>query len=513
MDIDMRNFGGWPLILLLVIPSLGAASGDVRLVNAVKQQDTQAVQQLLTDGVDVDGPQPDGATALHWTAHWNDLDTAGLLLRAGANVNAANNKGVTPLALACENGTLAMVEKLLNGGADANAAQANGETALMTAARSGNVDVVRALLAHGGNVNATTNELGQTALMWAIAERNRDVARTLIESGANVRAQSKSGFTALMFAARLGDIEPARILLAAGADVNQTAAEGETYTAQALPLAVASGQLPMALFLLDNDAGPNGTAGGMAALHYAVSASKALGGQKPIDSLAGSQRLELVQALLQYGADPNARRTAIGPLGYGQDPKNGAFDAFTTGVGTRKLATPLFMASDNERANVELVRTLVHAGADPSLTTDDGTTPLMVAAGIGIGTTPPNDEERSRMLALIKFLVEEAGVDVNAGNEAGFTALHGAAYTGSNAIVQYLVEHGARLDAQDFRERTPYRIAQGHQAVTDFHEWPETAELLASLGANTSLGQDGHQEFREGGRARDSREVKGQQEP
>ena len=114
------------------------------------------------------------------------------------------------------------------------------------------------------------------------------------------------------------------------------------------------------------------------------------------------------------------------------------------------------------------------------------------------------------MLALIKFLVEEAGVDVNASNEAGFTALHGAAYTGSDAIVQYLVEHGARIDAQDFRERTPYRIAQGHQAVTDFHEWPETAELLASLGANTSLGQDGHQEFREGGRAR---EVKGQQEP
>jgi ankyrin repeat protein len=222
----------------------------------------------------------------------------------------------------------------------------------------------------------------------------------------------------------------------------------------------------------------------------------------PVDFISRKQRLELVEALLDYGADPNARRSAIGPLGYGQDPKKGVFDEFAMGVGTRRLATPLFMASDNERADPAIVRALVKAGADPTLTTDDKTTPLMVAAGLGVGTTPPRAEERARMLEVVAFLVEKAGVDVNVTNDAGFTALHGAAYTGSDAIVRYLVERGAKIDAQDFQHRTPYRIAQGHKAVTDFHEWPQTAELLAKLGANTSLGVDAHTAERERSEAR-----------
>src|SRR5438552_16191992 len=175
--------------LLSVVPLFGAAS-DARLADAAKKMDRAGVRALLRRRVDVNAPQIDGTTALHWATDRDDLETAELLVRAGANVKAANRYGVTPLSLACTNGTAAMVERLLKAGADPNTPLPGGETALMTAASAGNPDVVKLLLAHGANPNARETTRGQTALMWAAAENNPAVVRVLIEAGADVDARS-----------------------------------------------------------------------------------------------------------------------------------------------------------------------------------------------------------------------------------------------------------------------------------------------------------------------------------
>src|ERR1051326_5637778 len=128
---------------------LAADSDGVRLVDAVKNRDAAAARALVRGHADVNARRADGATALAWAAHWDDLELAALLVSAGANVNAANALGVTPLSLACVNGSERMVGLLLKAGADPNLARSSGETPLMTAARTGSVNVVEQLLAHG----------------------------------------------------------------------------------------------------------------------------------------------------------------------------------------------------------------------------------------------------------------------------------------------------------------------------------------------------------------------------
>ena len=176
MRVNVRGASAvWaPFLLLVAVPAAGA--DDLRLAEAVKNRDGQAVRRLLEQQVDVNAPQPDGATALHWAVHWDDPATVELLIRAGAEVNAANDYGVTPLSLACTNGNAAIVDMLLKTGADPGAASpVTGETALMTAARTGIVEVVQALLDHRADVNASEVRHGQTALMWAAAEGHTEV--------------------------------------------------------------------------------------------------------------------------------------------------------------------------------------------------------------------------------------------------------------------------------------------------------------------------------------------------
>ena len=173
----------------------GAALADRRLADAAQRREIEAVRALLDDGADVDAPQADGATALAWAVHWDDLATAGLLLAAGADANAANDLGVTPLMLASQNGSVPMVELLVRAGADPNAARPAGGTALMMAARSGDATVLRRLIAAGADVDAATRS-GHTALMWAVAERHRRAVALLAEVGGRRAGAHRGAYAA-----------------------------------------------------------------------------------------------------------------------------------------------------------------------------------------------------------------------------------------------------------------------------------------------------------------------------
>ena len=527
MGVSFRVLSTWWMASLLSAVTLAAAGNDLRLVEAAQKGDRETVQSLVKQHADVNAAQPDGATALAWASQRDDLEMADLLIRAGAKVNAANDYGVTPLSLACTNGSSAMVEQLLKSGANPNAAQWDGETVLMTCVRPGNADAVKALLAHGANVNAQTRR-GQTALMWAAAEKHPEVAKLLIEHGADVNTKShtvsgiapamhityglhdhvtgkfdrvepgevhedpsipKGGFTALMFAAQRGDLDSARALLAAGAKLNDIAPE----YGNALVVASANSQEEMALFLLDKGADPNVADGfGYTSLHYALWKGIAAISMNR-HGLATDYRWMwpnlpgLVKALLAYGANPNARVTKGFP--------NFDYPAFARSVGhslpqfNQIGITPFLLAAASGDAS--LMRLLVANGADPLMATEDGTTPLMAAAGIGRIDDRTEEEEKGALEAV--QLAVELGANVNAANRQGRTALQGAAFMGSNAIIQFLVDKGANIDGKDkygqsalsIAEGDPTRLADSTDKRFQEHGGPHksTSDLLLKLGA------------------------------
>ena len=466
-------------VVLLALASVGNAASDARLVQAARDRDAASVRALLAEGADVNATQPDGTTALHWAAHWDDLDTADLLIRRDANVNAMNELGATPLWVSCVHGGAPMIERLLQAGADVNAALPSGETPLMTAARTGIVEAVRALLNHGADVDAIEFSRGQTALMWAVAQRHTDVAGLLIQHGADVRARSsirrvivntgtaggdaefegsmvvpedRGGYTALLFAARHGDVASARLLLDAGADANDTAPTGTS----ALVVAAHGGHAALATFLLEQGADPNAADAGYTALHAAV--------------LRGDD--ELLQALLAHGADPNtrlARATPFRRLG-----RDWAMD--WTWVG----ATPFWMAA--MFADAAMMQALAAGGAAPGLTMEDGTTPVM--APLAMRDRRPGSDPAAMESSTLQAVGAgvDLGIDVNATDAAGNTALHYAAWRGLDAVVELLVGRGAKLDVKNADGRTPLAMTaaplrRGNQ------DRQSTAELLRRLGA------------------------------
>jgi ankyrin repeat protein len=466
--------------LTLCAPTLAAEAP--RMADAAAKQDKATLRALLQSKAEVNAPQPDGSTALHWAVHWDDSEAMDLLLRAGANVNAKNDYSATPLTLACTNGNAAIIEKLLNAGANPNMAAPSGETPLMRCARTGNPEAVKSLLMRKADVGARDSEEGQTALMWAIAQKHPAVTQVLIQAGADIRARSKGGFTPLLFAARVGDVESAKLLLAAGANVDETAPNGMT----PLVLASASGQENLGILLLDKGADPNARDNlGATALHYAVmkgiTALNEVRFANYVEHLFRPSLQGLVKALLAHKANPNVRIEKQVPLG-------GSRSQHVIG------ATPFLLAAASPDPAV--MRMLVSAGADTKVTTKDGLTALMLAAGVVRGQDFTDEDKRIAVDAV--RIAVDAGADVNATDEDGLTAMHGAAANGANGVVEYLAQKGAKLDVRDRYQQTPLSIASGERLPwipngDEFGEiiQPSTRDLLLKLGA-TPLNTPGY---------------------
>ena len=416
------------------------AATDSNLLDAVKRGDVGAVRTLLRTKSDANIADPDGTSALHWAVRRDDVAAAEALLAAGADARVANRYGVTPLALACTNGSTAMIERLVAAGADVNGAQPGGETALMTAARAGSAGAVRVLLAHGADVRAREAARGQTALMWAAAENNTDVVKLLVEAGAAVRERSRAGaFSPLLFAVRGGHVATSLALLDAGAPVDDALPDGTS----ALVLAVINAHYELAAALLDRGADPNAAAQGWTALHQiAWSRRHNAGFNLPGPAQTGAlDSLDLVRRLVARGANVNARMT--------KEPKDGNRNMLN-----RIGATPFLMAAKSD--DVALMRVLLEVGANPALTTNLGTTALMAAAGVGIWAPGENPGTHEEALAAVKLALEAGGGDVNAVDQEGETALHGAVYRGgAMPVIQFLARprRGARRRQQDVAGR------------------------------------------------------------
>jgi uncharacterized protein len=471
--------------LLLLLPLLAShASADRTpspLADAVEKQDHPRIQRLLNQRANVNTPQPDGMTALHWAAHYDDLATARQLIAAHANANAANRYGVKPLSLACETGSVEMVELLLRAGADPNTTLPGGETALMTAARTGRAGPVRALLARKADVNAK-ERAGQTAIMWAASEGHADVLKLLIDAGAEFRTPLPSGFTPLFFAAREGRREVVQALLKAGANVNDvmqpqpSGGKNPRKGTSPLIMAVENGHFELAVDLLKGGADPNDQRSGYTALHAITWVRKTNSGDDPDGDPppTGSgtmTSLQFVRELAARGANVNARLER-GASGGGRLNEKGA--------------TPFLFASHT--ADLPLMRLLVELGADPKTPNADNCPPLLAAAGIG--TIAPGEEAgtEEEVIEAVKYLLQ-LGADVNAVDNNGETAMHGAAYKNLPRVAALLAERGADIKVWNRPNRygwTPLLIAEGHR-FGNFKVAPETIaeikRLMASSGA------------------------------
>jgi len=495
----MRRVRGLWLAAMLCVAGPGAAGNDAPLADAVQHRDTAAVQSLLKARADVNAPQSDGATALHWAAYLEDADTTALLVRAGAKVDAPNHYGVTPLALAAGNGNAAVIDQLVKGGANPNGAVRAGETPLMLAARTGRSDAVKALLNAGATVDAKETWNGQTALMWAAAAGHGPVVQALIDRGANVHARSNSGATALLFAVRRGDMPSVRALLAAGADVKAARPDGAT----PLLVAVINGHEDLVDVLLDKGADPNVEGGsteltvqGVRARPMELKYRKLTNNERDSEGVARGNifgrplhaavhvanwhisdqfiavkldRVRVINSLLAHGADVNGRISMEEPRWSGARYR-------------RHLAGATAFLLAAKAADVEVMRVLLAHGADPGIGTEERITPLMAAAGIAWASNQDRASE-SQVLEAVRLLVEEQGANVNAVSDLGETAMHAAAYRGANSVVQYLFDKGAALDVVAKDGRTPLIVADGVEYGNSFAAQPQTAVLLRKLGA------------------------------
>jgi ankyrin repeat protein len=495
------------VIASLLAVAQPAAASDI--AEAARRQDTAEVRRLLAAKADVNAPLGDGMTALHWAAYNDDAALVTLLLAAGANAEAVTrNAALTPLLVAATHGHAGVVEVLLKAGANAEARSSDQATALMLAAAAGDTASIESLLRHGAAANAADGARGQTPLMFAAAAGRASAIQQLLRGGADpgrlstvvklagsdlparraqptngvsdailtarqqrrVRPAAMGGLSALHFAARNGHLDAVRALAEGGANVDQASGSDQ---ATPMVIAISSGHFDVARYLLDHGANPNlVTDAGLAALYAVIEA------QYPPTSWSPTRRTEqertthlaLMRALLERGADPNARLTR--KLWFRPSDHD---DAWIGTAGT----TPFWRAAFAN--DVPAMRLLLEHGADPNIASVEGSTPLMVAAGLGwlpmIRAVP-----ESRLAAVELCL--ELGNDLNAADVFKYTALHGAAYRGDNDLVAALIAKGARVDVKTVFGSSVTDMANGFVAYSSLPRVHHaTVELLVSRGA------------------------------
>jgi len=456
---------GFGFAAFMAVTGVTAAGSDSPLADAVMKNDQQALQMLLEQGASVNAPQIDGMTALHWAVYHDESEITKRLIAAGANVRTENRYGVTPLSIACRNGNTEIVEMLLGADADPNASSRGGETVLMTAARTGRLGPVKALLARGADVNAREGRQ-QTAIMWAAADGHVEVVDALVAAGADFRTPLTSGFTPIFFAVREGRTDLVLRLLKAGVDVNdvmqpkKSSNGGPKAGTSPLILAVENGHFQLADLLLNADADPNDNRCGFTALHAITWVRKPIRGDGDPSPLGSGKldSLDLVRSLVAHGASVNSRHT--------KKHNGSGFD--------RTDATPFVLAA--ETADISLMRLFLELGADPSLSNKDISTPLLAACGVGVlgnGDDSAGTEEES--IQAVSMLLE-LGADINAVDDNGNSAMHGAAYNSWTRLVEYLADHGADVKVWNQKNKrgwTPLLIAEGHRPG-NFRPSPET---------------------------------------
>ena len=536
-----------------------AAAPASPVAEAAQAGDLAEVRRLLKDGADVNAAMGDGTTALHHAAMRGDAEMVQVLVYAGANVRATTRLGgYTALHLASQRGHDAVIGALVKAGADPNQATQTGATSLMLAAASGHVPAVKQLLANEADINAREKANEQTALMFAAAFNRPEVVKVLVEVGADTRLTStivdvsklktpeealneelrrgsqpasaprpddppdipgvtrgytyneligrQGGLAAIHFAARQGSQPSVAALLDGGVDVNMpSAADGTT----PLLMAIINGHYDLAMFLLSKGADPNlASEAGATPLYATVNiewAPKSFYPQPRAQLQQQTTYLDLMKALLDKGADPNARLKR--KLWYTQYN----FDLLRT---DESGATPFWRAA--YASDIEAMKLLMAHGADPGITTmrpmggrrvfqggtqaggdpsgmqplpagSPGIAPLHAAAGVGYGEGFAGNAHRfapTGMLAAVKFLIEEVGVDVNAVDDNGNTAVHHAASRGDNEMITYLVSKGADVTKVNRRGLTTVDMANG--PVQRTQPYPETIKLLESLGAKNN---------------------------
>jgi ankyrin repeat protein len=504
--------------ILLVAGALVAA--DTRVADAAARDDIETVRALLRKGADVNGAQGDGSTALHWAAANANRKLADLLIASKANVSAQTRlAGITPLFVAAKNGAAGVVEELLKAGADVNLANTAGTTPLMMAASAGDPATIRIMIEHGAKVNAAESTHGQTALMFAAALNRSEAVALLMKNGADaflstkvvkperfrpdpnfvpmndptdettprrngrggadapprpvreIGAQLTGGMTALLFAARDGQMEAARALLDAGADLNAASAAEKTTP---LVMAVSNGHYDLAKYFVEHGADPNlANIQGLTALYGVLDVQWAGHSwfPNPVTAQEKTGYLELMKTLLAAHADVNAKlakKTWFRTLAHDAtwvDPAG---------------ATAFWRAA--QATDLDAMKLLLAAGADPKISTTGGDSPLMVAAGVGWGANFSVNAPNSWLPAVRQCV--ELGLDVNQVDNRGYTALHGAAYIGNNDLIKFLVENGAKVNVKAKTGDSVADMANGPNRFATPH--PETVVLLEKLGSPNS---------------------------
>jgi len=540
-----------PLFTTILLGALAASALHATpksLLDAARDGDTDTVRLLLKSGADVSAAQGDGMTALHWAATQGDAELATLLLYAGANMQATTRLGgYTPLLLAAKAGHVGVIDALLAAGADPNAATTTGTTALMLAAAAGKADGVQHLIDRGAHLNTKEQVRDESAIDFAAANGRPDAIRVLAAAGADLRATTKvvdlsafsrderggagrrggagpslpgitrkyllnelvgsqGGLTPLLIAARQGDTASVTALLDAGADINQPSAGDRTTP---LLIAIINGHFDLAGQLLDRHADATAASQNGVTPLYAILncqwAPKALYPQPRAYEQQRISYLDLMRAVLDHGADPNARlRQKVWYSGYNTD---------FSGV-DEQGATPFWRAA--YASDVDAMKLLVARGADPNIPTartpgrvrpadggnDDvkevsmlppvpvggpGVNPLQAASGVGYGEGFAANAHRfapGGMLAAVKYLVDDLHMDVNAADQDGNTPLHNAAARGDNEMILYLVSRGADVKAINRAGQTTVDMANG--PVQRVEPFPATIALLEKLGAKNN---------------------------